>query len=100
MTHDELNAVCARHGILLSRGLHSLHWSATMPGAREVLDPDPADAVCALLKALWRIEAESSPCGSEWRARALTENGEHDELGVSELAAVVALADRLAGVTT
>ena len=91
----DLTAVCERHGIVTV--LHG-EWSAvlhdTSNRAYVEYGPTKADAVCALLKARWGMAVIEDAIG--YTAEMNHSDGyvwiEHR---ATELAAVVALADRL-----
>ena len=97
MTAAELTAVCARHGIILEHdedGHHAHLAVASGPRLLTEFCESAADAVCALLKDRW--EMVTWMFGSfYWQAKSLR-NGMMKLGHKSELAVVVALADRLA----
>jgi len=104
MTDAELDAVCALHGILTVHDEDGWH-AGVVPGG-DIYDLQQClrtreDAVCGLLKARWGITTgwyRHTNDGKRWvtQCDALCDQHEYD----TELAAVVALADRLAGVAT
>ncbi len=95
VTALDLAAVCARHDVQLEPW--SGGWDALWPAGPEEgwimceRHATKEDAVCALLKARYALRT-SQAAGAWW---ALEEPGLYDA-GPTELAAVVALADRLA----
>jgi hypothetical protein len=107
MSALDLHAVCERHGISVVE-LCGGFYAAQGETIGEWTAYTPADAVCALLKARYRI-GTGSPCAARSSSRtpppwlaAKWEKGKPETVvsafGPTELAAVVALADRLAGV--
>lgn len=97
----DMAAVCLRHFIYAWPQQGTDWWLADdrMTG----VCPDPfrgktqADAVCALLKARWRITVKD--IAGEWLATYYDwVHFASIEYGPTEIAAVVALADRIAGV--
>ena len=110
MTARALAAVCKRHGIRLATTPmgdgETYAWTASVQDgdvsaiANEMTE---ADAVAALLKARYQIRTNRNtgrvPSGKEWSATCPCDAVfEGHNYGPTELAAVVALADRLAGV--
>jgi hypothetical protein len=99
MTDAELAAVCARHAITvhdLSGGFYAT--DAGLVG--DWTDTNRADAVCALLKARYGVTTEDdTACLCPWRALLGGDADGIEALADTELAAVVSLADRLAGVS-
>ena len=105
MTARALAAVCKRHGIRLATTPmgdgETYAWTASVQDgdvsaiANEMTE---ADAVAALLKERWGMATWRT--GNEWSASSGDFGSEAYTLdrAWSELAAVVALADRLAGV--
>jgi hypothetical protein len=102
-----LAGVCARHGLLTVRDEDGWHCGVK-PGGNiyELVQgcATEADAVCALLKARWGIMTRIDNAQHGWPWLALHTRPEHDALNeppsqsqrfLTELAAVVALADRL-----
>jgi hypothetical protein len=94
MNNLDLDAVKARHGIWTLQNAYA-RWIAF--GARVSVRydyPTESDAICALLKARYDIYTWHEPLMGLWCAEGQEENEEKP----TELAAVVALADRLQGV--
>jgi hypothetical protein len=92
MADIDLKAVCERHGI----GTHKYTsgWGAGGLGVGVTrLMPTEVDAVCALLKSRYQIT--SQPRSTMWVAEAPFVNDGDRIWYTTELAAVVALADRL-----
>ena len=102
MTDAELTAARERHGITV-HDLSGGFYAADAGLVGDWMDTNQADAVCALLKARWGIDTGMAPTitdGCMWQAVTFRDGEPIDEYSYeSELAAVVALADRLAGVT-
>ncbi len=98
MTAHDLEAVCERHRISvveLCGGFYAAQGETIGEWTADTL----ADAVAALLKARWGISAarvDSGPDEHRWSACYLREVLPWTS-GPTELAAVVALADRLGG---
>ena len=62
MTAIDLAAVCARHGLLFGQSADGLWWCETPdqnPGAAGYSSPE--DAVCTILKSVYRISTEHKP---------------------------------------
>jgi hypothetical protein len=97
VTALDLAAVCARHGLIHGQSTDGLWWCETPDQNPGVAGYDSAaDAVCALLKARWGIRTNHEPTSDfPWMAE-LGEDLCDWDFGDSELACVVALADRLA----
>lgn len=95
-----LDAVCERHGITLSVSPQNAGVSVASDGTRAVSDYSAVFAVCALLKMRYRITTGEAPTVSDrsmWMAYTKRDETIVDVYSYhSELAAVVALADRLA----
>jgi hypothetical protein len=104
--------VCTRHGLLFGQSTDGMWWCETPdqnPGVAGY--PTAQTALCALLKALYRIEAK--PLGFRWRtwwfcrlptdarsSMALRRTGVGPTPFGSELECIVAQADAIAGVPT
>ena len=91
MTALDLAAVCERHRIALAQ-THEGLWRKRS-GYGPTYDSE-ADAVCALLKARYRITTQQYRGMDEWRAYQTPDVDAYDQ---TELEAVAKLADRLRG---
>ncbi len=104
MTASELAAVCARHRLLHGQSTDGRWWCETPdqnPGVAGY--PTAADALCALLKAGYYIRTSVELTiteGERWQAVVRNDGKLTGAYSYeSELAAVIALADQLAGVS-